>query len=152
MTAPLWMMALWAGFAATLDQSLGWLRGRPVLAALVREGVLVTQGRKYPTVWRADAELPGRGRAAAGAGKGKSKGKSKGGGQGELARQLESYRRRTARRLKWKPYMVFHRKVVLAVARARPQSPAELALISGLGPAKIERFGADILALVRGAG
>lgn len=127
-----------------------------IFAELLREGVLVTQGRKYPTVWRADAELPGRGRAAgrggAGKGAGKGRGKREGGGQGELARQLESYRRSTARRLKWKPYMVFHRKVVLAVARARPQSPAELALISGLGPAKIERFGEDILALVKALG
>lgn len=54
--------------------------------------------------------------------------------------------------MKWKPYMVFHRKVVLAVARARPQSPAELALIPGLGPAKIERFGEEILALVKALG
>lgn len=47
---PLWMMALWAGFAATLDQSLGWLRGRPVLAALV--GAL-----SGPLAYRAGASL-----------------------------------------------------------------------------------------------
>jgi hypothetical protein len=32
--APLWMTALWANFATLLDHSLGWLRGRPVTAAL----------------------------------------------------------------------------------------------------------------------
>lgn len=29
---PLWMIALWAGFAATLEPSLGWLLRRPLLA------------------------------------------------------------------------------------------------------------------------
>lgn len=31
--SPLWMAALWVNFAATLDASLGWLQGRPLLAA-----------------------------------------------------------------------------------------------------------------------
>lgn len=34
-TAPLWMVALWANFATTLNVSLRPLRGRPVLSALV---------------------------------------------------------------------------------------------------------------------
>ena len=33
-TAPYWMVALWALFATTLNVSLRWLRGRPVLAAV----------------------------------------------------------------------------------------------------------------------
>jgi len=32
--APLWILALWALFAATLRQPLRWLHGRPLLAAL----------------------------------------------------------------------------------------------------------------------
>ncbi|MEX1366231.1 MAG: ATP-dependent DNA helicase RecQ [Nannocystaceae bacterium] len=116
-----------------------------VFQRLLREGVLVNRGRKYPTVWLADVPLPSRGRAAGSA----RRRDSDEGGPGALARQLENYRRRTARRLKWKPFMVFHRKVVLAVARTRPQTAAELAAIPGLGDAKIERFGADILELVR---
>jgi hypothetical protein len=33
--APVWIVAMWALFATTLNVSLGWLRGRPVLAALL---------------------------------------------------------------------------------------------------------------------
>ncbi|MEM7156059.1 MAG: ATP-dependent DNA helicase RecQ [Myxococcota bacterium] len=112
-----------------------------LIEQLAREKVLVPRGRKYPTLWLAERATPTRGGARR---------KTSGGrGTSELARQLENYRRRTARKLKWKPYHVFHRKVVLAVARAQPQSTADLALIAGLAEAKIERFGEDILALVR---
>ena len=45
--------------------------------------------------------------------------------------------------------MVFQRKAILAIDREEPDSRAALAKIPGLGPAKIERFGDDILALVR---
>ena len=33
--APYWIIAMWALFATTLNVSMGWLRGRPVLAALM---------------------------------------------------------------------------------------------------------------------
>lgn len=33
--APVWIVAMWALFATTLNLSLGWLQGRPVLAALL---------------------------------------------------------------------------------------------------------------------
>jgi hypothetical protein len=32
--APLWMAALWMNFASTLDYSLAWMQGKPVLAAV----------------------------------------------------------------------------------------------------------------------
>ena len=32
--APYWIVAMWVGFAATLNLSLGWLKGRPYLALL----------------------------------------------------------------------------------------------------------------------
>jgi ATP-dependent DNA helicase RecQ len=70
----------------------------------------------------------------------------------ELTRALESYRRRMARQLACRPYMVFHRKVIAAVDRQRPHTLEALARISGLGVVKIERFGEDILDLVRRAG
>lgn len=31
--APLWILALWAGFAVSFNYSMGWMRGRPLLAA-----------------------------------------------------------------------------------------------------------------------
>lgn len=33
--SPLWMVALWVNFAATLNYSMKWLHGHPVLAALL---------------------------------------------------------------------------------------------------------------------
>jgi ATP-dependent DNA helicase RecQ len=51
--------------------------------------------------------------------------------------------------LRWKTYMVFQRSVLLAIDREQPDSRAALARIPGLGPAKLERFGDDILELVR---
>ncbi|HEY5647790.1 MAG TPA: DUF2878 domain-containing protein [Pseudomonadales bacterium] len=33
--APLWVVGLWLGLALTVNHSLGWLRGRPLLAAVL---------------------------------------------------------------------------------------------------------------------
>ncbi|MCF7824915.1 MAG: DUF2878 domain-containing protein [Candidatus Marinimicrobia bacterium] len=33
--APLWITAMWGGFAATLNHSLAWLRGRPLLGFIM---------------------------------------------------------------------------------------------------------------------
>jgi len=114
--------------------------------ALIGEGRLRRTGRKYPTVW-----LPGRPVRAARAADERAaaaRAPSRRWG-GPVARALDSYRRRQARALRWKTYMVFQHSVVLAIDREQPDSRAALAKIPGLGPAKIERFGDDILELVR---
>jgi ATP-dependent DNA helicase RecQ len=118
--------------------------------ALLVAGRLQKTGRKYPTVW-----IPGKPVRAAPAAhnrEGASRPGLRRGAMpraGPVARALDNYRKRTARRLKWKAYMVFQRRVILAIDREQPTSRAALARIPGLGPAKIERFGDDILALVR---
>lgn len=33
--APYWILAMWAMFATTLNASMGWMRGRPALAAMM---------------------------------------------------------------------------------------------------------------------
>ena len=43
---------------------------------------------------------------------------------------------------------MFHDSVLHAIADARPSSLGELAQIAGVGPAKLERYGADVLALI----
>jgi ATP-dependent DNA helicase RecQ len=114
--------------------------------ALLAEGRLRRTGSKYPTVW-----LPGRPVRAARAGSepgAATRARARRYG-GPIARALDSYRKRTARALRWKTYMVFQRSVLLAIDREQPDSRAALAKISGLGPAKIARFGDDILELVR---
>ncbi|MGE4649397.1 MAG: helicase-related protein, partial [Myxococcota bacterium] len=117
--------------------------------ALLAEGRLERRGRKYPTVWIPGKAIRTKTTLAAKAGEAprtRNRAHSRG---GSLARALDNYRKRTARRLKWKTYMVFQKRVILAIDREEPASHDALARIPGLGPAKIERFGDDILQLVR---
>ncbi len=108
------------------------------IEGLLVEGRLARAGRKYPTVW-----LPGKPIRARRASTSRPRRTS------TLTTALERYRRRMAGKLKWKAYMVFQRQALLAIARSRPTTHAELLLIPGLGPAKVERFGDDILDLVQ---
>ncbi len=124
---------------------------------LIRERRLVRRGQKYPTVW-----LAGRAVRPTAAGAGTSERPARRGSMttaraadgrrprtGDVARDLDRYRRKMARELKWKAYMIFQQRVIVAIDQQRPDTKAALARIPGLGPAKIERFGDDILALVR---
>ena len=117
------------------------------IESLIEGGRLARTGKKFPTVWipgkpvRSRSPEPARSRSA-------SAGRPRG-GAGPVARALDNYRKRQARALKWKSYMVFQRSVILAIDAAEPATLEALAAIPGLGPAKIERFGEDILALVR---
>ncbi len=104
---------------------------------LLREGRLARTGRKYPTVW-----LPGKPVRARRTSSATRRTPS-------LAAALDRYRKRTAGKLEWKAYMVFQRKAIVAITKVQPTSRDELLLIPGLGPAKVERFGDDILELVR---
>jgi ATP-dependent DNA helicase RecQ len=119
---------------------------------LISQKKLQRTGRKYPTVWLAGKPI--RGAKSAGGDDSGSGTRLKRSGLssrygGPVARALDNYRKRKARALKWKTYMVFQRKVVLAIDREEPTSLAALERIPGLGPVKIERFGEDILELVR---
>jgi ATP-dependent DNA helicase RecQ len=117
------------------------------IEGLLAEGKLRRTGQKYPTLW-----LPGKPiRGAAGGERDDRRGPPKRTSRygGPVARALDNYRRRQARVLKWKAYMVFQRRAMLAIDREEPTTREALARIPGLGPAKIERFGDDILALVR---
>ena len=49
------------------------------------------------------------------------------------------------------PYVVFHDAVLHAIAEQRPSSLGELAQIAGVGPAKLERYGGDVLAALAAA-
>ena len=46
------------------------------------------------------------------------------------------------------PYVVFHDRVLHEIAETRPSSVGELAQIAGVGPAKLERYGDEVLALI----
>ena len=46
------------------------------------------------------------------------------------------------------PYVIFHDAILAAIAERRPTDLAELSLISGMGATKIERYGAEVIAII----
>jgi superfamily II DNA helicase RecQ len=46
-------------------------------------------------------------------------------------------------------YVVFDNRTLEAIARTAPASPAELARIPGIGPAKLEKYGAAVIDTLR---
>ena len=113
---------------------------------LIRERKLVKRGRKYPTITVPSARAPAKPRVPRTP---KRFAPSRGTRVHGIKLELDTYRKQKARQLKWKAYMVFQRSTIVAIDARRPRSHAELAQIPGLGPAKIARFGDDILAVVR---
>ena len=64
-----------------------------------------------------------------------------------LAARLKEWRAAEAKRLGVPAYVVLHDRTLTALAHARPANPRQLLEISGMGPAKAERFGEAILGL-----
>jgi len=58
---------------------------------------------------------------------------------------LRRWRLATAHRTEVPPYIIFHDKALTEIARRRPGSIQELAQVPGIGPAKLERYGAELL-------
>ena len=50
-----------------------------------------------------------------------------------------------------KPYQVLHDKTIDALARQRPRDLDALGGVYGIGPAKLEKYGAEILAITAAA-
>jgi len=120
-----------ADIAATID-------------ALVRERRLVRRGRKFPTVALPAANAQARATRASFVRRGRD-----GSAGSSITVELDRFRKRMARQLGWKPYMIFHNRTIVAIDRDRPDSHAALDRIPGLGAAKIARFGDELLAVVR---
>jgi DNA helicase-2/ATP-dependent DNA helicase PcrA len=66
-----------------------------------------------------------------------------------LLERLKSWRGDRARELKVPPFVVFTDATLMAIAEQRPVDEAALVSISGIGATKLERFGAEILGVVR---
>ncbi len=115
---------------------------------LIDVGTLQKTGRKYPTVWLAGRPVRAP-RTTGGATAGDKPKRPRRPRYSGLTRELENFRKRQARALKWKAYMVFQRRVIVAIDEARPDSLDALGRIPGLGPAKIDRFGYELLDIVR---
>jgi DNA helicase-2/ATP-dependent DNA helicase PcrA len=64
------------------------------------------------------------------------------------AQRLREWRLERAKADGVPPYVVFHDSVLHQIAAERPASLGELAQIAGVGPAKLERYGEDVLAVL----
>ncbi|MEM9113662.1 MAG: ATP-dependent DNA helicase RecQ [Myxococcota bacterium] len=69
-------------------------------------------------------------------------------GQQLLLDALRSWRTDTARRLGKPPYVVAHDALLIRICAERPRTLDELAALPGIGPAKLEQFGPEILETV----
>ena len=106
---------------------------------LLEGGRLVPKGRKYPTVW-----LPGKAVRAPRDPAAPAKPKPVG-----LHAALVAYRRKEARRRRWKPYQVLTNDAIRRIVVERPRIRGDLLAIHGLGEAKVTKFGDAILDLVQ---
>ncbi|MGC5642754.1 UNVERIFIED_CONTAM: DNA helicase RecQ [Kocuria sp. CPCC 205300] len=70
--------------------------------------------------------------------------------QRELFQQLRTWRASAAKEQGVPAYVVFTDATLAAIAQARPSSPGELRGISGVGDAKLERYGQAVLQAVAG--
>ena len=66
-----------------------------------------------------------------------------------LFEALRAWRRERAAEQHVPPYVIFHDATLSAIARQRPASSDALAKVSGVGQSKLERYGVDVLELVR---
>jgi DNA helicase-2/ATP-dependent DNA helicase PcrA len=64
---------------------------------------------------------------------------------------LKTWRLERARAAKVSPFIVAYDTVLAMIAERRPRTEAELLAIPGIGPGKVEKYGADILAMVANA-
>ena len=62
---------------------------------------------------------------------------------------LKAWRAEVARALDLPAYVIFHDATLAAIAARAPQTPADLQGISGIGAAKLEKYGDEVLRLVR---
>ena len=62
---------------------------------------------------------------------------------------LKSWRLEKSRELKVPAYVVFSDTTLTAIAEQQPQDDRGLVAIPGIGAKKLERFGADVLTVVR---
>lgn len=62
--------------------------------------------------------------------------------------ELKKLRIQLARQHGVPPYVIFHDATLLAMLRALPSNETELASISGVGEAKLKRYGQDFLAVI----
>ena len=71
--------------------------------------------------------------------------------EGPVAERLRTWRRQRAADDEVPAFVVFNDKTLAELARVQPQSRRDLLTIPGIGPAKADRYGEDILKLLAGS-
>jgi len=69
-------------------------------------------------------------------------------GDPALVERLRAWRREVSAAAGVPAYVVFHDRTLAEIAGRRPRSLAELGQVPGVGPAKLERYGAQLLGLL----
>jgi ATP-dependent DNA helicase RecQ len=69
-----------------------------------------------------------------------------------LFQALREMRARLAKAQNLPAYVIFHDSTLRIIAEERPGSMSELARIGGIGAAKLDRYGAEVLEVVREQG
>ena len=68
----------------------------------------------------------------------------------DVYERLRHWRDRVVKEAGLPAYCVMHTKTMIAIANALPSTPAELLAIKGLGKAKVQKYGPEILSVVAG--
>jgi ATP-dependent DNA helicase RecQ len=68
----------------------------------------------------------------------------------EVLARLKAWRATTAREQGVPAYVIFHDSTLAAIAAEEPRDVEALSTISGIGSKKLERYGASLLAVIRG--
>ena len=71
--------------------------------------------------------------------------------QAELLTRLKDWRLAQAQKTGAPAFTVFHDSVLRSIASQSPSTLSELGAIRGIGPEKLDRYGADLIAICRGA-
>jgi ATP-dependent DNA helicase RecQ len=66
----------------------------------------------------------------------------------QLEQALKAWRATLAKKLGMPPFVVLHDRTLRAIAHARPTTPNQLQEISGMGPAKVDKYGSQILEII----
>lgn len=69
----------------------------------------------------------------------------------QLEQALKAWRTSVAKKLGMPPFVVLHDRTLRAIAQACPTTPNELQNIPGMGPAKLDKYGDQILSLCKEA-
>jgi DNA helicase-2/ATP-dependent DNA helicase PcrA len=68
----------------------------------------------------------------------------------DLLERLRGWRTQVAKQIDKPGFTILHDSTLVAIAAAQPRELRQLAILRGIGPTKIEAYGAQILAVVRG--